>query len=231
MKTLLLLFSAGKFGKIFLSALSMIISLVTYSFIYGWKYSLGFIGLLLLHELGHYQAAKIRNLDVGLPTFIPFVGAWIELKEQPLNAEAEAYIGISGPMLGSFGAYIIYLFSYIEDSKLLIAIAYSGFILNLFNLIPLSPLDGGRIMNVISPKIWYVGMPLLLFVFFYNQSPLLLIIAILAIPRIWGSFHESTDSNYYATNFEIKLQYGFYYILLIAFLASLSFEAHNKLLN
>ena len=230
MKALLLLLATGKLGKVLLSGGSMIISLITYSFIYGWMYSLGFVGLLFIHEYGHYHAAKIRGLDVGLPTFIPFVGAWIQLKEQPIDAETEAFIGISGPMLGSLGAYIIYLLSYVEDSKLLIAISYSGFILNLFNLIPLSPLDGGRVVSVISPKIWYLGIPILLIIFYFNPSPMLLIIAILAIPRIWEAFqNKSIESDYFSSNQQLKIQYGFYYISLIVFLSVLSYETHSKL--
>lgn len=233
MKALLLLLATGKFGKVLLSGGSMIISLVTYSFIYGWMYSLGFVGLLFIHEYGHFHAAKIRGLDVGLPTFIPFVGAWIQLKEQPIDAETEAFIGISGPMLGSLGAFIIYLLSYAEDSKLLVAISYSGFILNLFNLIPLSPLDGGRIVTVISPKIWYLGIPILLTIFYFNPSPMLLIIAILAIPRIWEAFQnrDNIKSDYFSSNQQVKIQYGFYYISLIVFLSILSYETHNKLIN
>jgi len=230
MKALLLLLATGKLGKVLLSGGSMIISLITYSFIYGWMYSLGFVGLLFIHEYGHYHAAKIRGLDVGLPTFIPFVGAWIQLKEQPIDAETEAFIGISGPMLGSLGAYIIYLISYVEDSKLLFAISYSGFILNLFNLIPLSPLDGGRVVSVISPKIWYLGIPILLIIFYFNPSPMLLIIAILAIPRIWEAFqNKSIESDYFSSNQQLKIQYGFYYISLIVFLSVLSYETHSKL--
>ena len=167
-----------------------------------------------------------------MPTFIPFVGAWIQLKEQPIDAETEAFVGISGPMLGSLGAYIIYLLSYVEDSKLLIAISYSGFILNLFNLIPLSPLDGGRVVSVISPKIWYLGIPILLIIFYFNPSPMLLIIAILAIPRIWEAFqNKSIESDYFSSNQKIKIQYGFYYISLIVFLSVLSYETHSKLIS
>lgn len=226
-----MLIAAGKFGKLLFSAASMLISIVTYAFIYGWFYAIGFVGLLFLHEFGHYRAAQLRGLNVGLPTFIPFLGAWIQLKEQPIDAETEAFVGISGPMLGTFGAFLIYLFSFTQDSKLFVALSYSGFMLNLFNLIPLSPLDGGRIVSVISPEIWFFGIPILLIFFYFNPSPMLLIVAILAAPRLWEAYKNKDfyDSNYFQADKETRLMYGFHYISLIIFLAMLSYETHLKL--
>jgi len=230
-KTLLLLLFAGKLGKILLSAGSMLISIFTYGLIYGWRYAVGFVGLLFVHELGHYFAAQQRGLSVGMPTFIPFVGAWIELKEQPMNAETEAFVGIAGPMLGSATAFTVYLLAQDSGSKLLLALAYSGFMLNLFNLIPLSPLDGGRIVGVISPKIWFVGIPVLIGVFVWNPSPLLLIVAALAAPQVWSAYknRNSVDTVYYSTDTATRLRYGFQYLALTLFLAVSAFETHESL--
>src|SRR5437762_9960830 len=58
---------------------------------------------LLVHETGHLLVAKKFGLKVGAPVFIPFMGAFIALKEAPRNAWVEACVGIGGPMLGSFG--------------------------------------------------------------------------------------------------------------------------------
>lgn len=231
MKTLLLLLSAGKLGKILLSAGSMLISVFTYGFIYGWRYAVGFVGLLFAHELGHYFAAQQRGLSVGMPTFIPFVGAWIELEEQPMNAETEAFVGLAGPMLGSAAAFAVYLLAQDSGSKLLLALAYSGFMLNLFNLIPLSPLDGGRIVGVISPKIWFVGIPLLIGVFFWHPSPMLLIVAALAAPHLWTAYknRNSVDTVYYSADTATRLRYGFQYLALTLFLAVSTFETYESL--
>src|SRR5262252_5007521 len=144
MKTLLLLLSAGKLGKAALTGGTMLLSMVAYAFVFGWWYAVGFVLLIFGHEMGHYIAAKRCGLNVGAPTFIPFVGAWIQLKEQPMNAETEAYVGIAGPMLGTAAAFVCYLLALESGSRLLLALSYSGFVLNLFNLIPLTPLDGGR---------------------------------------------------------------------------------------
>lgn len=137
-KTLLLLLNAAKLGKILLSSGTMLLSVFAYAFVFGWWYAVGFVALIFVHEMGHYIAARRRGLDVGLPTFIPFVGAWIQLKELPHNAETEAYVGMAGPLAGTLGALACYFLARSTDSHLLLALAYSGFFLNLFNLIPLS---------------------------------------------------------------------------------------------
>jgi Zn-dependent protease len=177
------------------------------------------------------MAARQRNLDVGLPTFIPFVGAWIELKEQPMDAETEAFVGLAGPMLGSFAAYVLYLVSLTQEPGIWTALAYAGFMLNLFNLIPLSPLDGGRIVSVISSKLWFLGVPVLIAAFVWHPSPMLLIVALLSAPHLWTAFKERNQpaSNYHQADKLIKVQYGLQYICLVIFLAVLSYNAHENL--
>ena len=89
-KALMLLLGAGKFGKVLLTSGTMLLSVVSYAFFFGWPYAAGFVLLIFVHEMGHYIAARQRGLEVGAPTFIPFVGAWIELKDLPHDAETEA---------------------------------------------------------------------------------------------------------------------------------------------
>jgi len=231
MKTIFLILAAGKFGKFLISGGSMLLSIAAYAWVYGWTYAIGFVGLLLIHELGHYIAAKQRGLNVGLPTFIPFMGAWIDLKDQPIDAETEAYVGLAGPMLGSAAAFAIYLMSFESDGKMLLALAYAGFILNLFNLIPLTPLDGGRIVSVISPKIWFIGFPILVALFFWKHSPMLIFIGILALPQIWHAYQTRNDTtlSYYQASIATKLKYGIQYLVLTISLCVLSFELHEQL--
>ena len=97
MRTLLfLLLSSLKWGKLATTGGTMLLSLAVYATIWGWRYAAGFVALLLVHEMGHYVAARQCGLDVGAPTFIPFVGAWIALKDQPHDAEVEAYVAMAG---------------------------------------------------------------------------------------------------------------------------------------
>jgi Zn-dependent protease len=230
-KTLLALLAAGKLGKFLLSGASMLVAVVAYAFVYGWRYAAGFVALLLVHEAGHYIAAKKRGLDVGLPTFIPFVGAWINLKEQPMDAETEAFVGIAGPMLGSAAAFVCYMAARSTGSELLLALAYAGFLLNLFNLIPLSPLDGGRIVSVISPRIWFLGVPILVGLFLWTPSPMLILIAALAAPQLWTAFKDRSvlDSVYYRAAPSVRLEYTIHYLLLLGFLAVLAYDTHEAL--
>lgn len=100
--------TAGKRGKIFTTVGTMLLSIASYALVWGWRYAGGFVLLLLIHELGHFVAARRRGLAVGAPTFTPFVGAWVELKDVPHNAESEAYVGLSGPLLGTLGALACY---------------------------------------------------------------------------------------------------------------------------
>ncbi len=233
MKLLLLLFSGIKFGKILTTGGTMLISVVVYAFIFGWWYAVGFVVLIFVHEMGHYIAARRRGLDVGAPTFIPFVGAWIELKDLPHNAETEAYIGLAGPVVGTLGALVCYFFARSYDSNLLLALAYSGFFLNLFNLIPLSPFDGGRVTAAISPKLWLVGAPMLVALFFYRPSPLLILMALIAAPQVWKAikFDPNAPENaaYYTVPTAKRWEYAIWYIGLAAFLAIMSHDVHEML--
>lgn len=231
MKALLGLLLAGKLGKILLSGGSMLVSIVVYGEMFGWKYAVGFVLLLLCHEMGHYIAAKQRGLDVGLPTFIPFVGAWINLKTQRLNPETEAFVGMAGPLLGSTAAFLVYLAALYYQLHWLLAIAYAGFVLNLFNLIPIVPLDGGHIVAVITPKIWILGVPMLVALYFWRPSPLLIIVAILALPKAWaairGTVPAQTESQLAGNG--LKARYAAEYLGLVCFLTLISFEAHAQL--
>lgn len=231
MKAVLALLIAGKLGKFLLTGGTMLLSIFTYAIVYGWWYAVGFVALLFMHEMGHFLAARQRGLDVGAPTFIPFVGAWIQLKDQPFDAETEAFIGIAGPMLGSAAAFVCYLIARDSGSSLLFALSYAGFVLNLFNLIPITPLDGGRIVSVISPRIWLLGIPMLIGVFVWNQSPLLLVIAIVAIPQAWKVLQsrDVMESAYYCAAVNVRYQYAFQYLALVAFLSVMAFEVHETL--
>ena len=98
MKLLLMLLTAGKFGKVLLTGGTMLLSVFVYAITFGWRYAVGFVGLIFVHEMGHFVAARKCGLAVGAPVFIPFVGAWIQLKEQPMDVETEAYVASAGPL-------------------------------------------------------------------------------------------------------------------------------------
>ena len=227
----MLLLGAGKFGQVLLTSGTMLVSVVSYSLIFGWPYAAGFVLLIFVHEMGHYIAARQRGLKVGAPTFIPFVGAWIELKSLPHDAETEAYIGLAGPVAGTLGAFACYFLARQQGSELLMALAYAGFMLNLFNLLPISPLDGGRITGVISPKLWWVGVPLLIALFMWRPSPMLVLIALIAAPQLMTSLRGNAihPAGYYDIPLATRVNYGCGYLGLVCVLALLTFELHSVL--
>ena len=224
------LFSLFKFGKVGGTLITMLIALAIYTSMFGWQYAAGFIALLLIHEMGHFLAAKQRSLAVSTPTFIPFVGAWIELKDQPMDAETEAYVASAGPLFGTVAATLVYFWGREIQSSLLLAVAYAGFFLNFFNLIPLSPLDGGRMTAILSPRIWFLGVPVMLALMLYRPSPLLVLICVAAIPALKKAWHfnkESAENRaYYSAPLEMKLEYGAFYLGLAAYLALMTEGTH-----
>lgn len=119
--------------------------------------ALGFLALLFIHEMGHFIAAKQVNLRVTPPVFTPF-GAFIGMLEQPASAREEAYMAYGGPFLGTIGAIGSLVLGVVLGVPQLVILAKYAFYLNLFNLIPLAPLDGGRISMAIHRKMWVLGI-------------------------------------------------------------------------
>ena len=232
-KALFLLLASLKLGKVLLSVGTMLVTIWVYTTIYGLPFAAGFVGLILVHELGHYAAARQKGLDVGLPMFVPFLGAWITLKDTLLDAETEAYVAYAGPFVGTLGAFAVYFLARAQDSDLLMALAYSGFMINLFNLIPISPLDGGRITQILSPRIWFLGVPLLVALFFYFPSPLLILIAVLAAPSLLAAWRYDPNSpearRYRDVPAATRIEYTVMYLGLAAVLALLAYNVHEGL--
>ena len=220
-------------SKALISILSMLLTIWVYAQFFGWPFAAGFVILLGIHEMGHYIAARQRGLNVSLPAFIPFVGAMINLRETPHNAETEAYVAYAGPFIGTLGAFACYFYGRATGQELYLALAYSGFMLNLFNLIPISPLDGGRITQVLTPRIWLLGLPLLILLFLYHPSPLLLLIAAMALPNLRAAWNYNPGAPeniaYRDVPLAVRIQYGVLYLGLAAILAMMAFSVHTGL--
>jgi Zn-dependent protease len=134
-----------KFGVFAFKFLGLFISVAGYALIWGWQFGAGFVALILVHELGHYVEAKRQGLDVSIPRFIPFLGAYVAIKNSPVNPLKNAYLALAGPAAGGLASVACWVIGSATDSSLFHALAYAGFFLNLFNLIPLGILDGGAI--------------------------------------------------------------------------------------
>lgn len=125
-----------KFGSIF-------IAVAAYALIWGWRFAVGFVALILVHELGHYLEALREGLHPRLPVFIPLLGAYVQFTRG--NPWQTARVAVAGPILGGVASLVLYVLSLSNGSELLSALAYSGFFLNLINLLPFGILDGGQV--------------------------------------------------------------------------------------
>ena len=172
---------------------TMLLMIWVYTQLWGWQFALGFVLLLLVHESGHLVVAKRFGLKVGAPVFIPFMGAFIALKEAPRNAWIEACVGIGGPMLGSFGALICHVVGETFAAPVFIALGWFGYFLNLFNLTPVGMLDGGRIVTALSRWLWLPGFALLLWFGWKYPNFVIWLIVLLSLPRIYSLFRKRTD--------------------------------------
>ncbi|WP_027415501.1 site-2 protease family protein [Aneurinibacillus terranovensis] len=147
-----------KFGKLGPTIWSIALSIGGYLLIYPWSVAIGLVAMIFIHEMGHVWAARIKKLPVSAPAFIPFMGALITMKKQPQDAATEAFIAIGGPLLGTIGAVAALALGVLTGYEALFAIAMIGFFINLINLLPIHPLDGGRIVTAISRWLWLVGL-------------------------------------------------------------------------
>lgn len=172
---------------------SMLLMVWIYTVMWGWKFAVGFVLLLFVHECGHLLVAKKFGLKVGAPVFIPFMGAFIALKEAPRNAWMEACVGIGGPILGSLGALVCHSLGEIFNAPILVALASFGYLLNLFNLTPVGMLDGGRIVTAMSRWLWLPGFVVLLWLGWQYPNFVVWLMILLSLPRIISLFRKRTE--------------------------------------
>ena len=165
--------------KILTTSASMLVSVGAYALIWGWKFGLGFVLLLFVHEIGHVIQLRREGIPASAPMFIPFLGALVAMKELPKDAGAEARVGLAGPVVGTLGCLIPLALYGLTGDELFKALAFIGFFLNLFNLLPVLPLDGGRAMAALSPKVWYAGFALLVAVTVIYPNPIMVLILLL----------------------------------------------------
>jgi Zn-dependent protease len=178
-------FAIFKF-KIFTTSATMLVSVAAYTLFWGWKFAVGFVLLMFVHEMGHVLEAKRQGIPVSAPIFVPFLGAAIIPKEAFPNVWAEAKLAAGGPILGSIGAAAVWIAGEAYDSEFLIALAFTGFLLNLFNLLPISPLDGGRMAAALHPALWIVGLIGLAGLTVLAPNPILILILVLGGLDVWN---------------------------------------------
>jgi Zn-dependent protease len=193
LKLKFVLFAVAKL-KFVTSAFTLVLSVGAYTLLWGWRFAVLFVLLLFVHELGHALWMRKEGIPAGAPVFIPFLGAVIAMKGMPRNAYVEAKIGLAGPVLGTLGAAVVLGLGELQDSDLLRAAASTGFLLNLFNLLPIVPLDGGRAMAAIHPSLWIAGIAGLAVLLVFSPNVILILILVLGGREAWVRWRARKDT-------------------------------------
>ncbi|CAN5589881.1 hypothetical protein BH23CHL2_BH23CHL2_36560 [soil metagenome] len=223
----ILLFAATKF-KFILTALkgvkflgtgvTALVSVGSYALLFSWEFGIGLVALLFIHEMGHVLALKRYGVRATAPIFIPFLGAFIGMKQLPKDATMEAVVGLGGPVVGSLGALGAWVLYALYGHPIFLVMTYVGIFLNLFNLLPILPLDGGRIVGVLSRWFWLMGALGLVGLLFVFPSPILILILLFGAPELWARFKQrSTQAHedYYAVPVRQRLAVGATYFGLV----------------
>ncbi len=173
-------------AKVLTTSASMLVSVAAYALIWGWRFAAGFVALLFVHEMGHVIQLRREGIKASAPLFIPFLGALVAMKQMPRDAAAEARVGLAGPVLGTLGCIVVALAAFSADSDLLRALAFTGFLLNLFNLVPVAFLDGGRAFAAMAPWMWFVGLAIAVGLAFVAPNPIILLLVVLGAFSTYG---------------------------------------------
>ena len=220
---LLLLLKFKGFAATFIS---IGLTVVIYAQLFGWVFGAGVVLLILVHETGHLVAARWLGIRATLPILIPFLGAFVQVRQAPRTVAQEAQMAIGGPVLGTVAAVACYAgYLLAPDSHaghLLLGLAYFGFLINLFNLVPVTPLDGGRVLSLLSK--WFnvaglvIALGLLLFSDF--RSPVLLLVILFGGISTVQRFRSTIQNpSYYEVGASAKWTMGALYLGLLGGLA------------
>jgi Zn-dependent protease len=217
--------------KLLTTAGTALVSVAAYSLFWGWEFAAGLVVLLFVHEMGHVIALRREGIRASAPMFIPFLGALITAKSLGENALAEARVGLAGPILGSLGAALVALIGVLTGSDMLLALAYVGFLINLFNLLPVVPLDGGRAMAAMAPWMWFLGFGGLVALAFIIPNPILFIIILFGGLETWRRWKQRKTRSleqaaYYRVSPRNRVLVGAVYLGLIVALAFGMYETH-----
>ncbi len=204
----------------FTTGISMLVSIAAYAWIWGLPFGVGFVILIFVHELGHVIELRRQGVPASAPLFIPFLGAVIGMKQLPDDAWKEARVALAGPILGSVGAVAFWAAGEAAGSELLVGLAFVGFFLNLFNLIPIVPLDGGRAVGALHPAVWLLGLLIMVALLVVSPNPILILIVILGGLELWRRWRERGEkAEYYRLSAGRRLAVAAVYIGLIVALA------------
>lgn len=214
---------ALKFGAL------MFASIWLYALFWGWKFALVFVLMILAHELGHYFTLKNYGLEARLPMFVPFIGAYT-VGGVPESLEHDAYIALAGPLTGLGVAAICYVFGLETQSAFWYMAAYVGAFVNLFNMIPTPPFDGGRIASALSPSLWVGGFVVFLGLALGLHLPIFFVVlfGIMALPGAIAGWRGHKDPRFATMTNAARVRVALWYLVtLFALFYIMTLTAHN----
>jgi len=215
----------AKFGALLLKVkylslvLSMFVSVLAYTLLWGWSFAIGFVALMFIHEMGHVVELRRQGIRASLPMFIPFLGAFVNMREMPRSAYQEALSGLAGPYFGTAASVVVAFWGNATGSNFLMQLAAIGFLLNLFNLLPMLPLDGGRAVAALHPAIWFLGLLAVLAFAIYFEAPiafLILLLGGLELWRRWTRRNSPSSLAYHSLSARQRLTAGCLYVTVVA---------------
>jgi Zn-dependent protease len=211
-------------AKLLTTSATMLVSVAAYALFWGWSFAVGFVLLLLVHEMGHVIQLRREGIKASAPMFIPFLGAVVAAKSLGKDALAEARVGLAGPVLGSLGALACAVIGAATGSEFWYALAFTGFFLNLFNLVPVVPLDGGRAMAAMAPWMWFAGFAGLIALAFVFPNPIMILILVVGGLATWQRWQQRKSGDakqqaYYRVTPRNRALVAAVYVGLIAALA------------
>ncbi len=204
---------------LFWPIVSAAVSFAIYALLLGWQFGLGFMALLLIHEMGHFVVIRAKGLPAGLPIFIPLLGAFVTMRRAPQSVRAEAEIALAGPLAGTVGGVICLVAYWQTGLSVLLPLAYFSFYINLLNLIPVGPLDGARVTAAISKWIWPLGLLGVAIAAWYTRDVLLIVLVVVGAAQLLARFSAASTSSYYAISLGARIYVTVVYFGLAAVLA------------
>jgi Zn-dependent protease len=216
--------------KILAPSWTFLLSLVAYVAFFGWKLGIVILLVLAAHELGHYFAYRAYGLSARLPVFVPFLGAYTQGAIAP-ELEEDAYIALAGPLTGLALAAVCYGVGVATDDRFWLACADISAFLNLFNMIPVLPFDGGRVIGAVWPPLWVAGAIMFIAAAVWLHVPVVLvaIIALLGVPAMLASFRGNPDPRAATMTNAARARVGFWYIATLLALIVVMGQAHAGL--
>lgn len=209
---------------------SMAVTIAAYAIKFPLGLVIGFVVITFIHETGHALVIRMKGLRAGYLVFIPFIGGAVTLKNQPRTAYDDALIGLAGPVAGTLASLVSLQIYKWTDNPLYLWVAFVGFFLNLFNLLPIGMLDGGRISAAVTKWMWVFGGGFLLYHVIKRPNPFMIVVLVLAVIQVWASIQrEKDDKAFYDVTLGQRAFIAVAYFALVGFLGHQFYMALKRL--